>query len=142
MPRAPDWTGSAAKWFAVCVLGTASILGLYWSITTRGSPTLPPIIRPDSTTHDPPVLAPRAARSESDSAEPSDTPQALNRLININEATPGELELLPGIGPVLAARIVEDRTRNGPFTTFDDLLRVPGIGERTLQSMIPHITLD
>lgn len=143
MAHTPDWTGGAAKWFAVSVLGAASILGLYWSITRRGSPTLPPIIRPQNAVPDNhgtalPPDAPHKARPE---ATPDDYP-ALNRLININKAGPGELELIPGIGPVLASRIVEDRNRNGPFATFEDLLRVPGIGERTLERMIPHITLD
>lgn len=43
------------------------------------------------------------------------------------------LRTLPGVGPVLAARIIEDRTRNGPYRTPRDLLRVKGIGEATLE---------
>lgn len=52
-----------------------------------------------------------------------------------NLATAGELELLPGIGPALAARIVEDRVRNGPYRAVRELGRVHGIGERRLATL-------
>ena len=48
--------------------------------------------------------------------------------ININRATADELDALPGIGPVLASRIVNYRKANGPFTAIEDLQRVSGIG--------------
>lgn len=48
--------------------------------------------------------------------------------ININRATAGELDSLPGIGPVLASRIIDYRKSNGPFTSVDDLQKVSGIG--------------
>lgn len=55
--------------------------------------------------------------------------------IRVNSATAAELDELPGVGPVLAERIVEHRDRNGPFATVEDLLDVPGIGERKLASL-------
>lgn len=51
--------------------------------------------------------------------------------INLNAATVGELDALPGIGPVLAQRIVDHRTRNGPFRSIDQLDDVEGIGPAT-----------
>jgi competence protein ComEA len=48
--------------------------------------------------------------------------------ININRATAGELDALPGIGPVIASRIIEYRKTNGPFASVDDLQKVSGIG--------------
>ena len=48
--------------------------------------------------------------------------------ININRATAGELDSLPGIGPVLASRIIDYRKSNGPYTSVDDLQKVSGIG--------------
>ncbi len=48
--------------------------------------------------------------------------------ININRATAGELDALPGIGPVLASRIIDYRKTNGPFLSVDDLQKVSGIG--------------
>lgn len=55
--------------------------------------------------------------------------------IDLNTATASELESLPGVGPVLAARIVAHRTDRGPFATVEDLLDVSGIGEAKLASM-------
>lgn len=55
--------------------------------------------------------------------------------ININSASAAELEDLPGVGPVLAARIVEWRTANGPFTSIDDLGQVSGIGASVLEQL-------
>jgi len=48
--------------------------------------------------------------------------------MNINRATAKELDALPGIGPVIAARIISYRKTNGPFSTLEDLLKVSGIG--------------
>ena len=53
--------------------------------------------------------------------------------IDLNRAAPEELMSLPGIGPALAARIVESRRREGLFLTLEDLLRVRGIGPATLE---------
>ena len=55
--------------------------------------------------------------------------------IHINSATAGELEQLPGVGPVLAGRIASYRDENGPFATVEDLLNVPGIGEGKLETL-------
>ncbi len=55
--------------------------------------------------------------------------------IDLNTASASELESLPGVGPVLAGRIVAFRTERGPFVTVEDLLDVPGIGESKLASM-------
>jgi competence protein ComEA len=55
--------------------------------------------------------------------------------VRINQATPTELEQLPGVGPVLAGRIYAYREEHGPFATVDDLLDVPGIGEGKLAAL-------
>jgi competence protein ComEA len=55
--------------------------------------------------------------------------------IHLNRATASELDALPGIGPVIAERIVAHRTEHGPFTTVEDLLDVSGIGEAKLASL-------
>lgn len=54
--------------------------------------------------------------------------------VHLNRATAVDLEALPGVGPVLAERIVAYRDENGPFETLEDLLDVPGIGEAKLSS--------
>ncbi|MBI4569833.1 MAG: helix-hairpin-helix domain-containing protein [Planctomycetes bacterium] len=59
--------------------------------------------------------------------------------LDANHATAAELELLPGIGPVLARAIVSDREEHGAFRAPRDLLRVPGIGDKTLDRLLPHL---
>lgn len=56
-------------------------------------------------------------------------------LIQINSAPASELQALPGVGPVLAERIVSFREDVGPFQEIEDLLQVPGIGEAKLASI-------
>ena len=55
--------------------------------------------------------------------------------LNINAADYAELLRLPGIGPVLATRIIEYRDRNGPFLAVDSLIKVSGIGPKKLQAI-------
>jgi competence protein ComEA len=62
-------------------------------------------------------------------------------LINVNVATPEELETLPGIGEVLAATIITYREENGPFTSVDQLIEVSGIGEVTLEEIRELVTV-
>lgn len=61
--------------------------------------------------------------------------------VNINRATAAELEALPGLGPTLAQRIVEDRQANGPYESVDQLLRVRGIGPALLEKLRPHVAV-
>jgi competence protein ComEA len=62
--------------------------------------------------------------------------------LNPNRATVAELESLPGIGPALAARIIQSRQTEGPFMSAEDLLRVKGIGPKLLDKMRPHIRVE
>lgn len=59
-----------------------------------------------------------------------------SQLLDLNRATAEELESLPGIGPILAQRILE----SGPFNGPEDVLAVPGIGEATYEKFSPYIT--
>lgn len=61
--------------------------------------------------------------------------------ININRATAQQLDALPGIGPTLAARIVDYRNANGGFDTVTDLGQVSGIGVKLLAQLVPLVTL-
>lgn len=70
------------------------------------------------------------------------TPQKEEGLVPIQYAGADELTALPGIGPVMAGRIIEYRKKNGPFQNADDLLNVTGIGPATLKRLLPLITLD
>jgi competence protein ComEA len=62
-------------------------------------------------------------------------------VLDLNSAGADELQLLEGIGPVLAARIIADRQKNGPYRSVNDLARVPGIGPRTIEKVRPLVTV-
>lgn len=62
-------------------------------------------------------------------------------VVVVNQADAAALESLPGVGPVLAARILDHRDRHGPFATPEDLLDVSGIGESILARLRPHIRI-
>jgi competence protein ComEA len=62
--------------------------------------------------------------------------------IDINRAEPWLLEALPGIGEVTAQAIVDYRNENGPFQRIEDLLKVKGIGEGTLDKIKDFITVS
>ena len=62
-------------------------------------------------------------------------------VVNINSAGQSELEQLPGVGPSLAKKIVDFRTKNGQFKTPNDLMAVPGIGEKKFEQLKNLITV-
>ena len=68
-------------------------------------------------------------------------PDPAGALVNINTATAGQLDTLPGVGPVTAQKILDWRGANGAFSSVDELLEVDGIGEKTLAELAPHVTL-
>lgn len=84
------------------------------------------------------VGAPSAAAAAA--GIPAGTPPG-GDLVNVNTASAEQLEELPGVGPVTAAKIIERRARAGPFTAVDELLEVDGIGEKTMAELAPHVTL-
>lgn len=65
---------------------------------------------------------------------------AVDYPINLNTATQAELESLPGIGPVTAQAILAFRDQNGPFNAVEELQKVPGIGEKTFESVRELVT--
>jgi competence ComEA-like helix-hairpin-helix protein len=62
--------------------------------------------------------------------------------LRINRASVAELQRLPGVGPVLAGRIVAERESGGPFRNAADLGRVRGIGSKTCVRLAPHLRFD
>ena len=84
------------------------------------------------------VINQSSQTSETDSSES----EIKDGRININTATAKQLELLPGIGEVIAQRIVDYRTESGPFQTVDDLLNVSGIGETKLEQLRPYAKVE
>jgi competence protein ComEA len=61
--------------------------------------------------------------------------------VNLNTADAAALDTLPRIGPAMAARIIEWREANGRFTSVEDLLSVPGIGDKMLETLRDLVTV-
>ncbi len=87
-----------------------------------------------------PVVTPAAPLPVSERPDPP-APN-MTRRINVNTASQAELELLPGIGPALAQRIIDHRTQQGRFRTVDDLDAVKGIGPKVLERLRPLVSVD
>lgn len=147
-----DWTDGPAKWAAVIVLAIASAAGLAWAVLR---PVGPPVVRAaaeprpapvdESETLDGSRPVPTSGRAETPAASadaPTPAKPAFSGTLNINTASAAELEALPGIGPALAGRIIDDRAANGPFRTVDDLDRVRGIGPKTLERLRPYLRVQ
>ncbi len=64
---------------------------------------------------------------------------AVGALLDLNTATSDQLDGLPGVGPVTAAKILAWRTEHGRFTVVDELAEVPGIGPKTLAELRPLV---
>ena len=99
-------------------------------VPTGFSPTVPDL---------PLASAPRSVRAPAPAR--ADVPTPPSAPVDVNRATEDELRTLPGIGGVLAARIVEARERDGPFTSVDDLRRVRGVGRAKLAGLGDALTL-
>ena len=61
--------------------------------------------------------------------------------VNVNTATAEQLTALPGVGPKLAARIVEHRQKEGAYHSVQDLLNVKGIGEKNLARIQGYVSV-
>ena len=87
------------------------------------------------------VMVPRKAQPEAQPAAGQVTAQPASTLVNLNTATPEQLDALPGVGPTMAAKIIEYRQKNGPFTTVDELDDVSGIGPSKLEALRDLVTI-
>ena len=68
-------------------------------------------------------------------------PKTPGRVIDPNRASQADLETLPGIGPVLARRIIDYRRAHGPYKKIADLRKVSGIGRKKLEKIKPYLTI-
>lgn len=73
--------------------------------------------------------------AEGETPEIPQTPGVVDSKVDLNTADLATLETLPRIGPALAQRIIDWREQNGGFRSVDDLLAVPGIGEKLMEGL-------
>jgi competence ComEA-like helix-hairpin-helix protein len=92
-------------------------------------------LHPTATT---PVLEAAAAPSENRQAAALRDGQRMD----VNRASAAELELLPGVGPSLAKRLIEAREQRGPFRSLEELGRVRGMGAKTRQKLSKFLRFD
>jgi len=83
-------------------------------------------------------IAPVAGQTKTAHA---DAAKAAPAIININTAPASELESLPGVGPKMAARIIEYRQKNGPFKKIEELMNVRGLGEKNFLKLKEQLTV-
>jgi competence protein ComEA len=82
-----------------------------------------------------------AAAAQGNASTRSGAKPAVTGAVNINSASTTDLEALPGIGAKTAARIIEYRQKNGPFKKIEELMNVPGVGEKNFLKLKEQITV-
>jgi competence protein ComEA len=88
------------------------------------------------------ALAVRPTSAVGESTGSRTHPRAPRAGVDLNAAGAAELVALPGVGPVMAQRILEYRAAHGPFASLADLRRVKGIGPRTCERLAPLVRFD
>ncbi len=94
------------------------------------------VVSPRQAPRGPPVAG-REAHAPSRESRAKPARESPGRVVNVNTATQEELEALPGIGPVIARRIIEGR----PYRSVDELDRVKGIGKKRLDEIRSLVTV-
>lgn len=62
--------------------------------------------------------------------------------VDVNKATFAQLEKIPGIGPDMAKKIIDQRKELGSYKNVDQILQIKGIGPKTIEKIAPYLTID
>ena len=113
---------------AMLAMTAAAVLWIGWPVPKEE----PAPSRPD-----------QSGTAQTPAAAPVHTAPAVKTVakVNLNRASADELQMLPGVGPVLAQRMVEWRKAHGRYRTVEDLQEVRGIGKKRLEQLRPLVTV-
>jgi competence protein ComEA len=128
----PAWTPAERR--GALVVALLLSLGAARDLWRATHPGMTPA--PSGAASGPPTAA--ADGTAAPAGEPGPVP-APAATVDLNQAGLAELDALPGIGPVLAGRILQHRMAHGPFREPEDLLAVPGIGPRLYERLRPRV---
>ena len=149
---APGWGLTRGERQAILLICTAALMGIGYRLYQRTTiPDSAPITAQDSAAiaaihkaSEIQALALSKPYYDDTSAvafkDRSSLPGESTDLLDLNQATQAQLEALPGIGPVLASRILESRAQLGGFQRIEELLEVPGIGRGRLEQIRRLVT--
>jgi competence ComEA-like helix-hairpin-helix protein len=137
-----DWTPEERR--GALLLVALLLLGVAWDLWRAAHPVAPledlPAARAGGPASNPPAGARGAANVPA--ARRSGPAGDSTGSIDLNRASEAELDALPGIGPVIAKRIVEHRERSGPFRRIEELRAVRGVGPRLLEKIAMRLRID
>lgn len=133
------------SWLIYCIMAALCAFSLGWVLGSGGTHETVAVqvsVQPEApqAAEAPEEAAPEVLEEAPEEA-PLPTPTE-NDPLNLNTATQAELELLPGIGPVLAEAILDYRESFGGFSTKEQLMEVSGIGEKRYAAVEALITVE